>query len=629
MDMSRRLLWSRWLAAARARMLLCGLAALSLLGIGVCFASSARAGTIAVVSCKDPTTGAPEPIEGWRSYWSNNEALSYAGTVNNCETPGGGLEAYVADAVSQPGSLGPGWEYSVPAGDEIVGGNLQATMYRGVDSADSSYQGATGVVGPDYGFEGSNTIASDNWEPEAEGATYSLNGHGGGHIWTFAFCEPAGATCPADASGQWYWSDIRLAWADVEMSNDATPTGIDFSGAATGSGATSGTAELVFDAGDSGSGATGVYLVKATLGGETVYDATPNTNEGKCVSLGNYEGGAVEEFAYQQPCKTSESVTIPVDTASVKDGTHELVVTVIDAARNEAVVYAHSLTTDNAPVVDSTPTASGVASVGSALSGSNGSFTAPEGAGALSPISGQWLRCSDAAATHCSVITGATGLTYEPAASDVGYYLVYANTVSDSDGTTTSDSQPTTEVTAASDAPSCAGGECLHGGSGGSGSGSGSGGSSSGGSGGSSSGVGGSGSSPAITINLPGSSAPGNQTLLGSDAKWAITLRGTPTRVRKGTKVTLSGVVSTSPRPAAGKLIYLQAQSVTNTPRGKLYGGWITFEELRAKSDGAWKASYRFRLGGTHTYEMRAVAPREGGFANPTGVSSIVTIHER
>ena len=49
---------------------------------------------------------------------------------------------------------------------------------------------------------------------------------------------------------------------------------------------------------------------------------------------------------------------------------------------------------------------------------------------------------------------------------------------------------------------------------------------------------------------------------------------------------------------------------------------------LRANPSGAFSTRYRFRLGGRHTYEFRAVAPAEGQFRNATGSSSVVAVHE-
>jgi hypothetical protein len=109
-------------------------------------------------------------------------------------------------------------------------------------------------------------------------------------------------------------------------------------------------------------------------------------------------------------------------------------VTVVDAAGNEATVYSQLIETQNAPAVVEAPSVAGPAVVGSTLTGTSGSFSTPSGAGVLSGVSGQWLRCSDATAAHCAPIAQATGVTYQPQAADVGYYLVYSNTVADSDG---------------------------------------------------------------------------------------------------------------------------------------------------------------------------------------------------
>jgi len=49
---------------------------------------------------------------------------------------------------------------------------------------------------------------------------------------------------------------------------------------------------------------------------------------------------------------------------------------------------------------------------------------------------------------------------------------------------------------------------------------------------------------------------------------------------------------------------------------------------LRANPNGGFSSTYRFRLGGRHTYQFRAVAPAEGQFRNRTGSSQIVAVHE-
>jgi hypothetical protein len=95
-------------------------------------------------------------------------------------------------------------------------------------------------------------------------------------------------------------------------------------------------------------------------------------------------------------------------------------------------------------------------------------------------------------------------------------------------------------------------------------------------------------------------------------------------------------MVSTSPRPDRGKLIYLQARSVGEAWKGKgtrrhrvtVYGKWLSFEDLRAEPDGRFSSSYTFRLGGHHVYQFQAVAPAEGQYQNPTGTSTTTIVKE-
>ncbi len=570
---------------------------------------SASAGTEAVVSCRLPS-GGPAPTEGWTSGWTQ-APLPFAGSGNTCSSNGGSLSNYVGAQTTQPGSSGPFWEYTPPNGFTLTGGQITASFHV-PGSNTSPYTGATGLLGPQFQFDAADVVGGlPGGQTGLVESTYSLTGHTGGHLWLYAFCEPPGSPCPANYSREWFWASDAMQQATLVLSNNAQPSGSGFSGGVTGAGALAGSQNLLFQASDGGSG---VYQVKAALSGQTVYSATPNTNSGECVPVGSY--GSTPEFVSAIPCHASESVTIPIDTTAVHDGNHELTVAVIDAVGNETTVYAHTVETHNAPAVTAIPNITGVAAVGSTLAGTNGSFSVPSGAGSLSSITGQWLRCTDAAASHCSPIAQASGMTYQPQAADADYYLVYANTASDNDGTTTSDSGPTTAVTAPSLQSSCVGGECLHGGSGGVG---GAGGAGSSGNGGAGSGV---------TINLPGS-GPGNATLLGSPTKWIVTLKMSPKRVHKGTKIKLAGVVKTSPRPTAGKLIYVRARSVRRRGRHRVYGNWKTFVDLYTKADGSWHTSYKFQLGGRHVYQMQAVAPSEGGFQNPTGSSPAITVTER
>jgi hypothetical protein len=56
-------------------------------------------------------------------------------------------------------------------------------------------------------------------------------------------------------------------------------------------------------------------------------------------------------FDYQQPCKQSETVDVPLDTTALTDGPHTLKVLVTDAAQNSSVVYDGTITTSNRTTV--------------------------------------------------------------------------------------------------------------------------------------------------------------------------------------------------------------------------------------------------------------------------------------
>lgn len=573
--------------------------------------SQAHAGTLAVISCKDPATNAAEPTDNWSATWTGTP-LSYAGNLNEC-AQGSNLKSYVGAQPNQPSSTGPAWEYTPPEGDEITGGEISAAF--SIPGGSNNFTGAAGITAPKLLFDGADllegTYSPAGGVPGSYEGVYKLAGHTGGKIWMYAFCEPPSSTCPANDSNSWYWALAEMRWSDIQLANNATPDGTAFSGpVANSTSALTGTENLTFNAKDEGTGAPGVYIVKATLDGQSVYDATPDSNSGSCQALPDHRFAGIYEFSSPHPCKTSESVSIPIDTAAVKDGAHELVVSVIDAAGDESIVYTRQLSTDNAPVIEGEPSVSGSAKVGATLTGTPARFQAPEGAGALSAITGQWLRCTDAAGAHCTTIAGATSATYTPATADVGYYLLYASSASDHDGTTTTDSQPTVAVTEAAGEVAGYGSQSNPaGGSGGAGAG------------------GASSAASGLTINLTTTSGP-----LGSNSPWKITLKAQPSTVRRGEQIVLTGKISTNPRPAHGNKVYLRARAVETTGKGRhshtIYGAWVTFAATQTNSHGEYKVKHKMRRGGSHTYQFIAVAPEESGYNNTAGVSAGVTIHE-
>ncbi|MGN6372374.1 MAG: hypothetical protein ACTHM1_05220 [Solirubrobacteraceae bacterium] len=427
-----------------------------------------------------------------------------------------------------------------------------------------------------------------------------------------AACDGEVGSCP---SGQ-VISRMDVSAGTLLLDDSTIPTISDLAGSLVSGGPLRGSTEASFTASNNGPGVYSAWLV---VDGNTQPRVLLDSNNGWCADLGQTSDGT-RSFSHPDPCAESVGGHITFDTTSLTDGQHTIQLDVDDASGNTTTAYNATVTTHNAPAVSTSPSVSGSTAVGAVLTGTPGTFEAPEGAGSLSSIASAWLRCSDAAATHCSAIPGAIDQTYTPSSSDTGYYIVYQNTVRDTDGSTTADSQPTLAVTDPTKEAAGFGGQSAGGGS-----------SSSSGSTSGAGGSGGIGGSSGITVNL---SAP---SLLGSTSPWQVTLTVRPQKVRRGTTIKLSGYVATSPRPASGKLVYLQARTVNVAWKGRgrkhhavrRYGKWMTFKHLTAAGDGKFNATYRFKLGGKHTYQFTAVAPQEGGFLNTTGTSAVVTVHER
>jgi Ig domain of plant-specific actin-binding protein len=144
--------------------------------------------------------------------------------------------------------------------------------------------------------------------------------------------------------------------------------------------------------------------------------------------------GGVLMFDYSQPCRPSESVDIPINTALVTDGQHTLKVTVEDAAQNSSVVYDGTITTKNAPAASSPPTILAPSQVftEATLSTHPGTWEVPADTGTLT-YGYQWESCGTEG-NNCQAIAGAQNSTYTPTPVDVGHTLRLIVNASDNDG---------------------------------------------------------------------------------------------------------------------------------------------------------------------------------------------------
>jgi hypothetical protein len=312
--------------------------------------ASAVAGTWAVESCSLPG-GRSAPIEGWRSEGDNGGP--YTAASDSCPT--GGLEAIDSAQWEQVRSTGAIWVYTAPAGATIVGGNLlvSLTAPQGVAyvATPQNIYDSNVLVNCQFNLACGPSNALDGW---IENASVPISHTGGTQMWAVAQCvgsaQPGqpGANCAQNDGAYGVNALTRISQADIELNDGSTPQGTGFSGSLLDAPATA-TADLNFTASESAPG-PGIYTITISVDGHTLSSTTPDTNGGKCASIG-HDANGIPEYTAQEPCPLSEQVNTPINTTALSDGHHELKVSITDAAGVTATVYDATITTQNAPAL--------------------------------------------------------------------------------------------------------------------------------------------------------------------------------------------------------------------------------------------------------------------------------------
>jgi hypothetical protein len=479
--------------------------------------------------------------------------------------------------------------YTPPAGVTISGYRMAIAAYAGSceeltgtscrSGVGQVFVAHTGEVDPEYDFR-------DLGQGDVLATVERRSLQKVEQVWIGVTCDGLFGRCTATKP----IASVAIPWAEFSLQDSTLPK-VEVAGSPVAAGsALAGEVEWAFGASDSGSG---IYSVGEEVDGRLIKQE-PLDEGGNCR---NIAAAGMRTFDAPQPCAPSLNSFVSLNTNDLSDGSHHLRLFVEDAAGDKSDFFDGGVVTRNGPTLEGSPAISGVAKVGSALSATNGVFRARPG-DTLTTVAGQWERCS--APPSCESIPSATGASYVPTSEDAGHLLVYLNTAAAvvSEGsakglghTTMAGSIPTLPVAEAS------------------------------------------GSGAACAILCP-TLAPG---IGGNASDWRVSLSVSPRRVHRHSTIRLWGLVTTSPRPSAGKLVYLEARDVGVERRVvhgrrrsvQVYGRWITFTVLRAKPSGAFATTYRFRLGGLHLYQFRAVAPAEGQFPNATGQSPIVAVKER
>jgi hypothetical protein len=313
---------------------------------------TALAGRWMQVSCVNPN-GSAATSQGWSG---SAQATPPIGSVASPRcTPQLPMEAgLVATADAQNGAEEL-LQYAPPAGSTLIGGSLTVGLYAtGYGTGYNGYTwAATGVLEPDPQTVAANTvIGCDDGNPICQNGTPDYVGtvilpsDAGGDLYVYALCSGFNTSQGECDAGErdGFWSLSQVSSARLLLRNDAVPEGAGFGGSLLKPDA-SGDATLDFTANDPDG--PGVFQVAAQIDGRTVYDGTPDTEDGSCIPVGTDPTTGALMFDGQQPCPASVPVALAVATGGLRDGKHRVVVTVTDAAGNSAVVLSREITIRN------------------------------------------------------------------------------------------------------------------------------------------------------------------------------------------------------------------------------------------------------------------------------------------
>jgi hypothetical protein len=328
-------------------------------------AAAAYAGQWIQVSCVNPDQSAA-PSEGWSSFTTG--APGYASNNSTQCAPNSPMYALLSTAAAAEVGTGENLQYTPPAGSTLAGGNVDVSLYADGYGQDAS--GTAVLYTPAFAYDGNDVFFQCAWglTPCGNGTNdfsgvIALPAGRGGDLYLGAGCGGIAGQYCAQGGSNGAWALVQLSWADLLLANSSSPAGSGFSGSLLSPDA-HGTADLAFTATDSNG--PGVYTVTVQIDGNTVYDDTPNTNQGLCAGVGTDPATGALMFDTQQPCLQTETVDIPVDTTTLTDGGHDLKVIVTDAAQNGSTVLDQTITTQNSTTVSSllpSPPAASVAPV--------------------------------------------------------------------------------------------------------------------------------------------------------------------------------------------------------------------------------------------------------------------------
>jgi hypothetical protein len=536
----------------------------------------ARAGQFHVYSCRTPD-GQSAPADGWSGSVATGGAWDdYA--LNSC-AGGGALVAALGDQTTHAANADlASWAFRPSPDYRVVGASLwRSGVLPGGMGTNSSYQvwlAAPALESPvdECVFVQGCAGKGNPGEPMSQSNEVTIpKADLGGAIYASAACSGgAGRECPAgtgDANG--YAAAMYLFAADVTLEQAEGPRASAVGGELASAPVVRGESDVAFDATDAGAG---VYEAVFSVDGQTVQRTTLDSNGGRCRDVGQTTDGTAA-FEYVQPCLGSVSADVAFDSTSVSNGTHHLLVSVIDAAGNAAPVLDREVTVDNPPP----PGAPGPPN------GANASAQASLSVRWKATRRTRLLSAFGRAQTLDGRLTGPGGVPIAGAQIDLRATPSYTG------------AKPISMASLRTDASGrfsarIAGGE----------------------------------SSRTLRFSYRahlGDALPVVTRTLRLSVRAGGALRVAPHSASVGTTIAFRGRLRGGSVPPSGKQLVLEARSPGSQ--------WIEFKVVRTDARGRYRASYRFKFAGPADYVFRVRSEPESDYPFAAGTSNVVAVHER
>ncbi len=315
--------------------------------------ASAWGGKFDLDTCKTPG-GEIASTDGW----SPSATGYYSYATNTCHQPGGALMAALGDQPHRTADTEIAtWTFTPPPGDRLAA----ATLWRAGDTDGGAAANAIyefWFAGPHQLNDPANAFGkcvgglscpvglgnmSQPFAAENRVEVPALNL--GSNLYVNASCvgQPEFMCTHEVGDPNGYAAAVYLYAADLTLEQQAGPSASDVGGELANAPAVSGTSDVTFNATDPGAG---VYEAVFTVDGQVVQSTVIDEDGGRCKNVGQTTDG-LPAFLYLQPCPASVSADVGFDTTKVSDGSHHLVVSVIDPAGNSAPVLDRQITVDN------------------------------------------------------------------------------------------------------------------------------------------------------------------------------------------------------------------------------------------------------------------------------------------